>query len=413
MITKSADQPHVIKQKKPAINRLLICMCLTASLVLPMGCQKQEKGAALPPPVVEVADVVQKDIPIYHEWIGSADGYINATIRAQVTGYLIKQNYTEGDFVKKNQILFEIDPRTFQAAVDQAQGVLAQQQALWEVAKANLKRVKPLAEKNAVSQKDLDDAVGNELSTRAQVLSAQASLDKANLDLSFTKIISPVDGIAGIAKAQIGNLVGPNSAQELTTVSTLDPIKVYVSVSEQEYLRAVEGKKTLEPQVKNIEMVLADGSTYPYKGEFAIADRQVDVRTGSIKVAALFKNPGNIIRPGQFSRVRAIVRMQKNAVLVPERAITELQGSYQVAVVTPENKIDIRAVRAGYRFENSRVIEQGLKPGEKVVVEGTQKVRQGMPVNPKAYSPGTEGKAEASQSRSAVKPEAPAKTEKR
>jgi membrane fusion protein (multidrug efflux system) len=356
---------------------------------------------------------------------------VNATIRAQVQGYLIKQNYREGDFVRQGQVLFEIDPREFQAAVEQAKANLSQakgavdqtkaalekakaevavQEARWTTAKANLARIKPLAQQNAVSQKDLDDAVGAELSTRssveaanaavvaaqsnivaaeAQVIASQAAVDKAQLNLGFTKITSPIDGLAGIAKAQIGNLVGPQSSEELTTVSTINPIKCYVALSEQEYMRAEEVRKKRAGQGKvPLELILTDGSTYPKKGEVAFADRQVDVRTGTIRVATLFPNPQNLLRPGQFSRVRAEMGIKKGALVIPQRAVTEVQGKYLVAVVGPENKVAIRQVKAAGRFGQLWVIEEGLKAGEKVVAEGTQKVRDGMAVNPKPFSAG-------------------------
>jgi len=352
---------------------------------LAAGCQKEEKAAGPPPPTVEVVDVVQKDVPIYGEWVGSMDGLVNATIRPQVTGYLIKQNYKEGDFVKKGQVLFEIDPRTFDAALgqakatlDQARGILDQakaevsvQDARWATAKANLARIKPLAEQNAVSQKDLDDAVGMELSTRASVVAAQSSVaaaqanvDKAQLDLGFTKIMSPIDGIAGIAKAQIGNLLSPGSTEELTTVSTVDPIKCYASVSEQEYMQTQEVRTKRVGKVP-LELILADGSVWPHKGEFFVADRQVDVRTGTIRVAATFPNPNNILRPGQFARIRAEMEVKKGALVILQRAVTEVQGRYLVAVGGPENKVSIKPVKAGARFGQFWVIDQGLQAGRR------------------------------------------------
>jgi len=427
-------------------------MVLGATLLLFSGCQKESTGpkAGTPPsPVVEVVSVIQKDVPIFTEWVGTLDGFVNATIRAQVQGYLIKQNYREGDFVRQGQVLFEIDPREFQAALEQANAVLTQsrgaldqtqaalekakaevsvQDARWTTAKANLARIKPLADQNAVSKKDLDDAVGMELSTRsavdaakagvsvaeaniaaakAQVLGAQAAVDRAQLNLSFTKIISPINGIAGIAKAQIGNLVGPGSVEELTTISTVDPIKCYISLSEQEYMRAAERHR--DPQKVPLELILADGSIHPYKGEFFLADRQVDVKTGTFRIGALFKNPRNILRPGQFARVRAEVKTKKGALLVPQRAVTELQGSYQVAVVGPDRKVDIRPVKTGERVQNLWVIDEGLKPGEQVVSEGVQKVRQGMTVTPKPAA--VPGKPEDS-GKPGAQPGAAAKTEK-
>ena len=401
--------------------------CLTILLfVVATGCSK---GPPPPqPPTVEVMTVIQKDVPIYHEWIGSLDGMVNATIRAQVQGYLIRQNYGEGDLVKKGQILFEIDPRTFQAALDQAKGQLAAQQARWTTAKANLDRVKPLAEQNAVSKKDLDDSTGMEQSARAAVISAQAVVDNAQLNLGFTKITSPVDGIAGLAKAQIGNLVGPGATAELTTVSTVNPIKAYIQVSEQEYIRA--GRDAMQRVEKlKPELTLADGSIYPHKGSFSFAGREVDVKTGTITLVTVFPNPGNFLRPGQYGRIRVATSVRKDALLVPQRAVAEVQGKYMVAVVGSDNKADIRPVKVAERIDNLWVILEGLKPGERVVVEGIQKVRPGMQVTTKAFeetpaNPESPAKPEAKpEAKAEAKPETktetpsksaePAKTEKR
>jgi membrane fusion protein, multidrug efflux system len=335
-------------------------------------------------PVVEVVEVTQRDVPVYSEWTASTDGLVNATIRAQVQGYLVKQDYTEGDYVKKGQVLFQIDPRPFQAAVQQVKGQLAQQQARYENAKANLDRIRPLVWQHAISAKDLDDAVGNEQAYRAMVDSAQAALDKADLDLSFTRITSPINGIAGIARAQIGNLVGPGSIEDLTTVSTVDPIKIYVPLSEQEYLKNMHDGQGKVPK-ESLQLILADGSTFPQKGRFAFADRDVDVRTGTIKVAALFPNPGNVLRPGQFARVRALTTTRKGALLVPQRSITEIQGKHQLAVVGPDNKIEVRPVNVGPRVDNMWVVEDGLKASEKVVAEGVQKVKPGMTVTTRPF----------------------------
>lgn len=360
----------------------LYCVAVFMTLILVSGCSKSEEVPK--PPVVEVMSVIQKDVPVYKEWIGTLDGMVNATIRAQVQGYLIKQNYREGDLVKKGQILFEIDPRTFEAALGQAKGQLEAQQARWNTAKANLARIKPLADLNAVSKKDLDDSIGTEQAARAAVLSAQAGFDKAQLELGFTRIISPIDGIAGLAKAQIGNLVGPGATEELTTVSTVNPIKVYFQVSEQEYIQAAQ-RSAPSMERKEADLILADGNVYPEKGRFAFADRQVDILTGTIKVAALFPNPGNFLRPGQYGRVRVVTSIRKNAILVPQRAVAEIQGKYMVAVIGADNKADIRPVKAAERIDNLWVILEGLKPGERIAVEGIQKVRPGMPVTPKAY----------------------------
>jgi len=384
------------KAKFHYVSILIVISLSSAFLIIP-GCTKEQKSSGSSQPTVQVFNVIQKDVPVYSEWIGTTDGLVNAVIRAQVQGYLIKQNYHEGDFVRKGQILFEIDPRTFQAVLDQAKGQLGEQMARWTTAKANLARVIPLAQKYAVSKKDLDDAIGQEKGAHAAVISAEAFVQKAKLELDFTKIVSPVDGIAGIAKTQIGNLVGPGVTEELTTVSTVDPLKVYISVGEQEYLSATgKGKNGFKDNP--LEMVLSDGSIYPYKGKFIIADRQVDVKTGTIKVAAVFKNPGNILRPGQFAKVRARIKI-KNALLVPQRAVTELQGSYQIAVVDADNKVDIRPVKAAERIDDLWVIDEGLKPGERVVAEGLQKVRQGTIVNPLPYeSEPRSGSGQASKS---------------
>jgi membrane fusion protein (multidrug efflux system) len=356
-----------------------------------LGCTEEKKAAAPPPPPeVEVAEVIQRDVPVYQEWVASMDGLVNATILAQVQGYLIKQNYKEGDFVKKGTLLFEIDPRSFQAALDEARAALAKQQAVLQTAQANLKRILPLAAANAVSQRDKDNAIGSVQSAEAQVLASQAQVRKAELDLGFTKIASPIDGIAGAAKAQMGDLVGTPQARELTTVSTVNPIKVYVPISEREYLQAVEKSKPdkkSDAERATFELILADGSTWPQKGTFSFADRQVDPLTGTIKVAILFPNPDNLLRPGQYAKVRALMGMAKNALLVPQRAVGELQGRYQVAVVEADNTVRIRGVTAGERFDNLWVIREGLKPGDRVVAEGTQKVGNGVKVTPKPYMP--------------------------
>jgi membrane fusion protein (multidrug efflux system) len=349
-----------------------------------------------PPPTVEVITVQARDVPIYREWIGVTDGDVNATIKPQVTGYLMKQNYREGDPVKKGQVLFEIDPRTFQAAVDQAAATRDQQQARHVTAAATLARVKPLAEKNAVSQKDLDDAVGAEASARAALEQARAALDSARLNLEFTKVASPIDGVAGIAKAQIGDLLSPGSTTELTTVSTINPIKVYVNISEREYLNFRETSGTKAENIP-LALILVDGSTYPQTGKFSVLNRQVDATTGTFKVAALFPNRDMLLRPGQFAKIRATTTMLKDALLVPQRAVTEVQGKYLVAVVGEGNKVEIRPVVPGERVGSDWVMSSGLKPGEKIVVEGTQKVRPGSVVNPQPFAPPAAAKPDAAK----------------
>ena len=356
------------------------------ALLIATACEKQ-KATPPPTPTVEVVSVAQRDVPIYMEWIGSLDGAVNAVIRPQVTGYLIRQSYREGDLVKQGQPLFEIDPRTFEAAVEEAKGLRAQQVARFETAKANLARIKPLAAVNAVSQKDLDDATGAHLSAKAQLEAAEASLKTAKLNLGFTKITSPVTGIAGIAKAQIGDLLSPSMTTELTTVSVVDPIKAYFNISEREYLKIANAAIAAgsKPERVPLELFLVDGSLYPHPGKTSVLNRQVDVSTGTFKVAALFPNPDNLLRPGQYGKVRATMAVDKGALLVPQRAVTEVQGKYLVAVVGADNKVDIRPVMVGERIGSDWIISKGLQPGEQVIAEGTQKVRPGATVNPKPF----------------------------
>ncbi|PYV94665.1 MAG: efflux transporter periplasmic adaptor subunit [Acidobacteria bacterium] len=380
----------------------------TVILLGSVGCGKSDQPQARPPEV-EVVQVEQKDVPIWNEWVGTLDGLVNAQIRPQVTGYLLRQTYQEGSFVRKGQLLFEIDPRTFQVALDQtkaqlanAEQQLAQAEANQVKAQLDVNRYVPLVKEQAVTQQDLDNAVQANLAAQAQVRAAKAQIDAAKaqvaaaqLNLGFTKIVSLIDGIAGVAQAQIGDLVGPTGL--LTTVSTLDPIKVYFPVSERGYLDYVKenpdaAKRAAQEKQLALELVLADGSLYPNKGTFSFADRQVDVKTGTLRLQGLFPNPGNILRPGQFARVRAVTKTRRGALLVPQRAVTELQGSYQVAVVSKDNKVEIRPVKVGERVGTEWIIEQGLKPRERVVAEGIQRVRAGMTVNPKPLKAVTEAK---------------------
>jgi membrane fusion protein (multidrug efflux system) len=348
------------------------------------GCKKEASVGG--PTEVEVAEAARQDVQVAKEWVGSMDGSVNAVIRAQVQGYLTKQVYTEGQLVKQGQVLFQIDARTFQAAVDQAKADVAQKKARWDTTQANLARIRPLAEQNAVSKKDLDDAIGQEQAAHSAYDAAKAALDKAQLDLGFTRITSPITGIAGIAKAQIGNLVGPGQVEELTTVSAVDPIKVWVPISEQEFLHAQANKPAPGQPKRQIELVLSDGSIYPKKGEFAFADRQVDASTGTVKIAVLFPNPGSVLRPGQYAKIRAVMESIPGAIVVPQRAVNELQGNFQVAVVGQDNKVTVRTVKPGAKSGSLVVITEGLQPGERVVIEGLQKVKEGMNVNARLVS---------------------------
>jgi membrane fusion protein (multidrug efflux system) len=353
------------------------------------GCEKPKEQVAARPPTVEVTEVIQKDVPVQQEWVGTLDGMVNAQINAQVVGYLVKQNYKEGELVKKGQLLYEIDPRTFQANLDQAKGNLARQQAVLKTALLDLERIKRLLPEKAVSVRDRDNAVGREASARAEVLTAEAAVESAQLSLGFTKITSPIDGIAGISKAQLGDLVGPGSATSLlTSVSQIEPIRAYLGLSEQQYMQFAREKAGRNEQREPIplELILVDGTTYPHGGKFYFADRQVDVKTGTIQVAVLFPNPDRLLRPGQFARIRAVIRTETGALLVPQQAVTQLQTKYQVALVNSDNSVDIRIVNPGERIGSLWIINEGLKPGDRVIVEGLQKVRQGMKVEPKPYA---------------------------
>jgi membrane fusion protein (multidrug efflux system) len=352
------------------LHRILFSAAFFAALA---GC-KPKPPPPPPPPDVEVAPVMQRDQPIGAEWIGTTDGFVNAQIRAEVSGYLRRQVYSDGARVRKGDLLFEIDPRPFQAAYDQLK-------ANFDKAELDRKRESDLVEKQAVSREDYDNAVQADLG-------AKATLEAAQLNLGFTRIVSPIDGIAGIAAAQIGDLVGPSSGV-LTTVSTVDPIKVYFSISEQSYLDFQKEHPGQPDFLKGVdlELILSDGSAYPRKGRFFAADREIDQDTGTLRVAGIFPNPDFLLRPGQYVRVRAVVRIARGALLVPQRAVSELQGSYQVATVDEENRAHMRNVKVGDRAGSLWIITDGLRAGDRVVMEGIQKVREGTLVNPRAFSP--------------------------
>lgn len=351
------------------------------------GCEKKQEPKAPPPMDVLVTDVVQKSVPVYREWIGTINGYINAQIRPQVKGYVLTKDYKEGDVVRAGQLLFQIDPREFQAQVDQAKAQIAQAEAMLGKTQLDVARYKPLAAEGAVSQQELDNAIQANLRNQAAVDAAKATLAQAQLNLGWTKVASPIDGVSGIAIAQIGDLVNVTSV--LTTVSQLEPIKVVFPVSEQEYLtysrtRARE-KDSSAPRAGWLELILADGTVFPQRGTVSVVGREVDPRTGTITIEGLFKNPDNILRPGGYAKVRAIIDELPNALVVPQAAVQDVQGSTQVAVVTAENKVEIRNVKTGPRDGVDWVILDGVKSGERVIVEGLQKVRAGMTVGPKPY----------------------------
>jgi membrane fusion protein (multidrug efflux system) len=375
-----------------------------------------------------VVPVERRDVPIYHDWIGTLDGLVNAAIKAQVSGYLLSQNYTEGSFVRKGQLLFQIDPRPFDAALAQAQGQLAQAKGQLAQAKAQLTQTQaqlaqsvanqqraqldvdkytPLAKQQAVTQQELDNAVQNNIAAKAQieagmagvetakaqieasnaaVEAAQAAVDAAKVNTGFTHLASPIDGIAGVAQVQVGNLVNPSSGV-ITTVSTLDPIKANFTVGEQEYLSLTSGSGNDLAKLQ-LELILADGSTYSQKGKFSFADRQVNQNTGAIQLTGLFPNPGNRLRPGQYGKVRAAVGTSAGALLIPQRAVTELQGGYQVAVVDKANTVGVRTVKLGDRIGSMWIVTEGLNSGERVVTEGVQSARPGVLVSPRPFVEG-------------------------
>ncbi|HXJ91477.1 MAG TPA: efflux RND transporter periplasmic adaptor subunit, partial [Terriglobia bacterium] len=351
---------------------------------------------------VLVAPPLQQDVAVHSEWVATLDGYVNAEIRPQVSGYIISQDYKEGAVVRKGQVLFEIDPRPFQAALDGAKGQLAaarghlaQAQAQLGKSTIDVERDAPLVEQKAVPKEKLDNEIQAKLAAEAAVASAQAEIEaaeaaveRAQLDLGWTKVTSLVDGVAGIAQVQMGNLVGPNS--QLTSVSQVDPIKVYFPVSEQEYLRAKHVSSSGQPIDlfdSSPELILADGTVYPHRGRILETDRQVDPNTGTIRLVAAFPNPGNILRPGEYGRVRIQTSTKKNALLVPQTAVKELQGGYQVALVSADNKAIIRQVKAGEKEGTMWVIDDGLKPDDQVVVEGVSRVKEGTSVVPKVSAP--------------------------
>jgi RND family efflux transporter MFP subunit len=381
------------------LNRQYSKFGFTAVLLLSLmaaACGKGNVHATPPPtPEVRVAPVIQQNVPVYSDWVATLDGYVNAEIRPQVSGYIIKQNYKEGSLVRRGQVLFEIDPRPFQAALDRAKGDLAQAQAQLGKSILDVKRDTPLAEARAIAQSQLDNEIQAKLGAQAAVESDQAAIEQAELNLEWTKITSLVDGIAGIAQVQIGNLVGPNSV--LTSVSQVDPIKAYFPISEQAYVLAQEQSKSLSTMHSvsffgnSLDLILTDGRTYPRKGKILLADRQVDPSTGTIRIVAAFPNPGNVLRPGQYGRVHVETNLKKGALLIPQSAVGQSQGSYQVAVVDSDHKVNMRVVKPGETLGTMWVIDEGLKPGEQVVVEGLAKLKEGTLVTAKPAQLSGEG----------------------
>jgi RND family efflux transporter MFP subunit len=399
-------------------RRSLMLLAAAALIATGAGCRQARNVAATPPPApeVSVATAIQRDVPIAGEWVATLDGFLNAQIQPFVSGYVIRQNYREGGFVHKDDVLFEIDPRPFEATLEQARGQLAQAQgqlahaegqlaqatAQLELAQINVKRDAPLAEARAIAQSQFDaelqtqkTAEANVATAKAAITTAKASIQTAEaavktaeLNLGFTKVRSLLDGIAGMATVQIGNLVSPSTA--LTTVSQVDPVKAYFPISEQEYLKVSGLSKSgrgdgwmKNGSVTQLRLLLADGTVYPRHGRVYFTDRQVDPKTGTIRVVATFPNPGNILRPGQFGRVQAVKETVRGAVLVQQRAVSEIQGKHQIAVVGADNRVSLRNVQVGPRVETMWVIESGLQPGERVITEGLAKVADGAIVTPK------------------------------
>lgn len=368
------------------IRRLYFFFFIITIIIL-SGCKPEAKSPQTEPPEVQVTSVRKDNVPIIREWIGSLDGNDNASIQAQISGYLLSQNYKDGGFVKKDQLLFQIDDRTFKAEVERAKAMLALAEARSKKTEMDVARYTPLAENDAISKQELDDAIQANAAAKANVDAAKASLEQATINLGYTQILSPIDGIASISNAQIGQLVSPTHGN-LTVVSNINPIKANFTVSEQEYLefqrRIQNGSENNKNNAEKVpfQLILADGSLYGEKGHFIALDRQVDERTGSLRMQVSFPNPKSLLRPGQFARVKATIREEKDALLVPQRAVTELQGSYFVAVVDTSNKVSILKIEVGTRFGSEWIIKSGLKENDKIIVEGIQKTRDGTIVNP-------------------------------
>jgi membrane fusion protein (multidrug efflux system) len=368
--------------------------CIVCASLLPLliaGCSQkpahQMQQQAFGPMPLTVIAAKQQNVPVYGKWVGTLAGYVDAQISPEVSGYLVRQDYREGSTVHKGQVLFEIDPRPFQADLDKANGALQQVQAQLQLAEINLHRDRPLAQAHAIAQSQLDNDIQQVAADKAAIESAKASVETAQLNLGFTKVRSLITGIAGLAHIQVGNLVSPTSV--LTTVSQVNPIKVYFGISEQEYLELSQrahagGKSDLlnSGSVVPLQLTLANGQVYPYKGRIVFVDRAVDPQTGTLKVAGSFPNPHGLLRPGQFGNVKAETMVLQHAIVVPQQALNEVQGTYDLAVVTPENKVHIQPVKLGPQVGDMQVIESGLKPGDHVAVESVGKLREGMPVKP-------------------------------
>lgn len=361
---------------------LHVMVALMAALTISAGCSSSAEQPAPPPPGVTVIPVLQKDVPLYQEWVGTMVGNVDADIRPKVDGFLLTRVYTEGSYVEKGQRLFLLDQRQAQAAVDQAQGKLERARAALDQAQIDVRRYTPLVAQKAVSQAELDKALSMEKATTAEVQADQAALDNAKLDLDWTTVTSPISGIAGVAKVGIGDLMTPTTV--MTTISSVDPIYIDINVAEQDYLR-FRREKSGEAAGQNLELILGDGTAFPRRGRALFVNREVDSRTGTIQVRCEFPNPGNVLRPGQYARIRAVTEFFKGALLIPQQSVSELQGVYQVGVVAPDNKVTIKTIKLGPQTGDMWVVESGLKAGESVVVDGLQRIKSGMTVTPSPF----------------------------
>ena len=377
-----------------AVRRVGGGLAAVVSLLALAACRSSEAAVpAAPPPEVRVITVVPERIALTSEWIATLDGYVNAQIHPQVSGYLVRRNYREGAAVQKGDVLFEIDPRPLNAVLTQAKAQVAQAEAQLAKSARDVERDTPLAAQQAIAQSQLDTEIQAYRAAEANVQSLKAAVETAQLNVEFTKVTSLIDGVAAIATAQIGDLVGPNTL--LTTVSQVSPIKAYFAVSEVDYLqmagRINGGGKAPWAGGAALTLILADDSVYPRSGSFLAADREIESTTGTIRISATFPNPDRTLRPGQYGRVRAETRVRTDALLVPQRAVSELQGSFQLRVVGPDNKVITKTVKVGDRVANRWIIEEGLQPGARVVVEGAR-TADGTVVNPKPFTASTEGR---------------------
>jgi len=379
-LTLLSSHKRAIGRESLAISRFLSVLLLV--LLTLAGCSSNEEKPAPPPPGVTVAPVIEKEVALRNDWVGTMVGNVDAEIRPKVEGFLLSRQYAEGSFVAKGQPMFQLDKRQAEAAVEQATGNLERAKAALAQSQIDVRRYTPLVAQRAVSQAELDKAQSSERAAAATVDADQAVLSNAKLNLGWTTVTAPISGIAGVAKVAIGDLMTPTTV--MTTISNVNPIYVDINIAEQDYLRFQREKVTAKGS-SNLELILGDGTVYPRRGRVLFVNREVDSRTGTIQVRGEFPNPGNVLRPGQYARIRAVTQLLKNAMLIPQQAVSELQGIYQVGVVGADNKVSIKTVKLGPLFSDMWVVESGLQPGENVIVDGLQRVRTGMTVAPTAF----------------------------